>query len=72
VIRLGAPFRVYDHDVSPFRDEVAKRIAALNQATGLPRDWPVPTIDRARARTKVAREFFRAEHRRDTDDAPAS
>ena len=36
VTRLGAPFKVYDGDVSPFRVEVAKRIAALNAAAGLP------------------------------------
>ncbi len=38
VSRLGAPFKVYENDVSPFRVEVAKRIAALNAAAGLPGD----------------------------------
>ena len=33
--RLGAPFKIVDNDVSPFRVEVAKRIAALNTAIGL-------------------------------------
>ena len=47
VMRLGAPFKVFAGDVSPFRVEVAKRIAALNQAAGLPGDWPVPAADRA-------------------------
>ena len=69
VTRLGAPYRVLEHDVSPFRIEVAKRIAALNQLAGLPGDWPVPAADRARVRTEVAREFFRAEHGREPADA---
>ena len=30
VARLGAPFRIVDNDLRPFRVEVAKRIAALN------------------------------------------
>ncbi len=42
VTRLGAPFKIYQPDVSPFRVEVAKRIAAFNQAAGLPGDWAVP------------------------------
>ena len=69
VTRLGAPFRVLDGDVSPFRVEVAKRIAAINEAAGLPGDWPVPAADRARVRTEVAREFFSAEHGREPMDA---
>jgi hypothetical protein len=69
VTRLGAPFKVLDGDVSPFRVEVAKRIAAINEAAGLSGDWPVPAADRARVRTEVAREFFRAEHGREPIDA---
>ena len=34
--RLGAPFKIFDGDVSPFRVEVARRIADLNAAAGLP------------------------------------
>ena len=45
VTRLGAPFKIYQPDVSPFRLEVAKRIAAFNQAAGLPGDWAVPAAD---------------------------
>ena len=67
--RLGTPFKVYDNDISPFRVEVAKRIEAVNEAAGLPRDWPVPAAERARIRTDVAAEFFRAEHGRDAADA---
>jgi hypothetical protein len=56
VTRLGAPFKIYQPDVSPFRVEVARRIAAFNQAAGLPGDWAVPAADRARIRTEVARD----------------
>src|SRR5215217_3133494 len=69
VTRLGAPFKVYEPDVSPFRIEVAKRIAALNQGAGLPGDWPVPATERARIRSEVGREFFTAEHGRPPEDA---
>jgi conjugative relaxase-like TrwC/TraI family protein len=69
VTRLGAPYRVLAGDVSPFRVEVAKRIAGINEVSGLPGDWPVPAADRARVRTEVGREFFRAEHGRDPADA---
>ena len=37
VMRLGAPFKIID-DATPFRVEVAKRIAALNAAIGEPVD----------------------------------
>ncbi|WP_415839440.1 MobF family relaxase, partial [Nocardioides zeicaulis] len=65
VARLGAPFKVYDHDVSSFRIEVAKRLAAVNTDYGVRPDYPVPAAERARVRTEVARDFFRAEHGRD-------
>ena len=71
VTRLGVPFRVVDGDVSPFRLEVARRIAAINSAAGMPADGPVPAADRARVRTEVAREFFLAEHGREPVDARA-
>jgi DNA primase catalytic core len=67
--RLGAPFKVYDPDVSPFRVEVADRVAEINRAAGLPADWPVPAEERARIRTQVATEFFQAEHGRPPADA---
>jgi DNA primase catalytic core len=69
VTRLGAPFKIYQPDVSPFRLEVAKRITALNQAGAVPGDWSVPVAERARIRTEVAREFFTAEHGRPPEDA---
>jgi conjugative relaxase-like TrwC/TraI family protein len=68
VMRLGAPFKIID-DATPFRIEVAKRIAALNALIGEPVDASVAAADRARIRTQVAREFFVAEHRRAPIDA---
>ena len=67
--RLGIPYKVYKNDVSAFRVEVAKQMAAFNQADGLPGDWPVPAAERAGIRTEVAREFFTAEHGREPADA---
>src|SRR5665647_2114954 len=49
--RLGAPYKVFARDVSAFRLEVAKRVAGINEAAGLPVDWPVPAHQRARVRT---------------------
>ncbi|MBO1753768.1 relaxase domain-containing protein [Allobranchiibius sp. CTAmp26] len=69
VTRLGVPFKVYEHDVSAYRLEVAKRLRSPNKAAGVPGEYPVSAEDRARVRTEVAREFFRAEHGRDPDDA---
>jgi TrwC relaxase len=69
VTRLGVPFKILDGGLSPFRLEVAKRIAAINESAGLPADWPVPAADRARVRTEVAREFFTAQHGREPVDA---
>jgi TrwC relaxase len=63
--RLGAPFKIVDGDVSPFRLEVARRFAAIQTAAGLPAGTPMPAADRARVRTEVAREFFLAEHGRE-------
>ena len=57
VTHLGAPFKIFDGDVSPFRLEVAKRIGAINTAAGLPVGARLPAADRARVRTEVAREF---------------
>jgi conjugative relaxase-like TrwC/TraI family protein len=67
--RLGAPFKIVDSDVSPFRLEVAKRIGAIQTAGGLPADAPLPAADRARVRTEVARQFFLAAHGREPVDA---
>src|SRR5215217_892225 len=69
VVRLGAPFRIVDNDLRPFRVEVAKRIAALNTAIGWPADASIAAADRARVRTQVARQFFLAEHGREPVDA---
>jgi len=69
VTQLGAPFKIFDSDVSPFQLEVAKRIAAINTAAGLPADARLSPADRARVRTEVAREFFVAAHGREPIDA---
>ena len=68
VMRLGVPFRNLD-ETSAFRVEVAKRIADLNAAVAEPADAAAAAADRARIRTDVASEFFRAEHDRDPVDA---
>ncbi|MFC7362230.1 MobF family relaxase [Nocardioides astragali] len=68
-VRLGTPYKVYDNDISPFRIEVAKRFSEWNEAAGHPGDYPVPAAERARIRTGVGREFFRAEHGREPADA---
>jgi conjugative relaxase-like TrwC/TraI family protein len=67
--RLGAPFKIVDSEVSPFGLEVARRIAAINSAAGLPAGAPLPAADRARVRTELARESFLAEHGREPIDA---
>jgi conjugative relaxase-like TrwC/TraI family protein len=67
--RLGAPFKVYAGEVSPFRVEVAKRIAARQAAAGQLRDEPVSAALRAQVRTEVARDFFRNQHGRDPINA---
>jgi DNA primase catalytic core len=68
-IRLGAPFRVYEHDVPEFQVRVAQRCAEYNAGRGVPQDWPVPRDVRAQLRTEVGRAMFRAEHGRDPEDA---
>jgi TrwC relaxase len=68
VARLGAPFKIVDGDVSPFRVEVARRFAAIRTAAGLPAGAALPAADRARVRTEVAREFFMAAHGREPMD----
>jgi len=65
VTQLGAPFKILDGGVSPFRLEVARRLAAIQTAAGLPAGARLPAADRARVRTEVAREFFLAEHGRE-------
>jgi conjugative relaxase-like TrwC/TraI family protein len=67
--RLGAPFKIIDGEVSPFRLEVARRFAAIRTAAGLPTGAALPAADRAHVRTEVAREFFLAVHGREPMDA---
>jgi conjugative relaxase-like TrwC/TraI family protein len=68
-VRLGEPFKVYASEMSPFRVEVARRIAAQPAAAGQLEDESVSATDRARIRTEVAQEFFRNQHGRDPIDA---
>ena len=67
--RLGSPFKIHTPDVSPFRVEVAKRLSALNLLEGAPSRSAVAASERARIRTQVGREFFRAEFGREPADA---
>jgi hypothetical protein len=67
--KLGTPFKIIDGEVSPFRLEVAKRIAAIKTAAGVRVGAPLPAANRARVRTEVARELFHAEHGREPIDA---
>ena len=67
--RLGVPFKVYTAEATAFQVEVAQRIEDHAAALGHPRDYPVAAADRARIRTQVAAEMFRAEHGRDPRDA---
>lgn len=67
--RLGTPYKTYKNDITPFQREAAKRFAALNEAAGLPSDWPIPAEERSRIRTDIAKEFFKAEHGREATDA---
>ncbi len=68
VMRLGTPFKDFDQ-ATPLQVEVAQRVADLKATNGGPADAKVAASDRARVRTEVAREFFRAEHGRDPVDA---
>ncbi|MCA0306335.1 MAG: relaxase domain-containing protein [Actinobacteria bacterium] len=65
ITRLGEPYRVYVGDISPFRVEVARRLEALNKERGLPQKAATAIEDRARIRSQVALEMFRAEFGRD-------
>ncbi|MCW3159458.1 MobF family relaxase [Micropruina sonneratiae] len=58
-IRLGQPFKVYAHDISPFRVEVARRLEADNVSAGRPRKASAAIEERARVRSEVAAEWFR-------------
>ena len=58
VSELGRPFSVLADDVSPFRVEVARRLAGLNTASGVPRRAAVAIAERARIRSEVGTEMF--------------
>jgi hypothetical protein len=48
VTQLGAPFKIVDGVVSRFRLEVAKRIAAIKTAAGLPMSFSGPSMAESR------------------------
>ncbi|HRI93973.1 MAG TPA: relaxase domain-containing protein [Nocardioides sp.] len=56
-VRLGTPYKVYHNDISPFRIEVAKRIAALNEAAGLPGAVAFHLLSKLIGRNVVAGEL---------------
>ena len=68
-MRLGAPFRIYPTNARPFQVEVATRISALSTALNTATGGAVSLQDRARIRTEVAVEVFRAAHGRDPADS---
>jgi hypothetical protein len=72
VTRLGAPFKIYQPDVSPFRVEVAKRIAALNQAAGVPGDWAVTASDRGPDPHRGGAGVFHRRARQTTTGCPGA
>jgi hypothetical protein len=47
--RLGTPFKIYGGDISPFRAEVAKRLAAQHAPVGQLGNDPIFAADRARS-----------------------
>jgi hypothetical protein len=69
VRRLGVPYKVYNTEATAFQVQVAQRIEDHNASLGHQRDYPVAASDRARIRSQVATEMFRAEHGRDPRDA---
>jgi hypothetical protein len=58
--RLAVPFKILDSDISPFRLEAARRIAAMNSAAGLPAKAPLPAADRDAGTARSPRSFLRA------------
>ncbi len=59
--QLGAPFKVYDNDVTAFQIAVARRVEQLSS----PEVPAASAALRAQARTEVGVEFFRQEFGRD-------
>ncbi|WP_377642285.1 MobF family relaxase [Oryzobacter terrae] len=68
VSRLGVPYKVYADGPTPFQVEVAQRVADHAASLGQPPGRPVAVPDRARIRSQVAAELFRAQHGRDPRD----
>ncbi|MBF6171108.1 MobF family relaxase [Nocardia blacklockiae] len=61
--RLGSPFRVFAQ-ASDFRQAVAQAFSDYNVARGLKWNTVIPAADRARIRTEIGRQRFRADYDR--------
>ena len=66
---LGKAFPIYETATNGFRARCAEEFSEYNAALGVPRDWPVPSADRARIRSRVGREMFAETHDRPPADA---
>ncbi|MGO0576453.1 MobF family relaxase [Ornithinimicrobium panacihumi] len=65
---LGRAYPVIPGDSGLLRKTVAGRLDKMNRQAGLPAGTPVDFDTRARVRTQVATELFRAEHGRDPEE----
>ena len=66
--QLGRKFRSYQPNTSTFLARLKERYEEANAEAGIPRDWPIPAVDRSRIRTELARETFREVHNREPLD----
>ncbi|SFT82430.1 DNA primase, catalytic core [Geodermatophilus amargosae] len=66
---LGLPFLLYSTSPDGFRARCAQQFAAANAARGLPRDAPLPEEERARIRSRTARDMFATAYGRPPADA---
>jgi len=66
-VALGRAFPVLD-SAPAFRVQVAARCAEANAAWGMPTDWPLTAVERARIRTDVGQDMFAQEYGRAPKD----
>jgi len=62
-VALGRAFPVLD-TAPAFRVQVATLCAEANVGWGMPKDWPLTAVERARIRTDVGRDMFTQEYGR--------
>jgi hypothetical protein len=67
-LSLGRPFPACHAGATAFQRERASRFQDAQTAAGWPSGCALPAEDRARIRSEVARDFFRAQHGRDPLD----